>query len=158
MAPPQAADSSAPAFQQEVQQETLSQSPNVTGPPNKNPQAQGTYPQRNNRTSPEGRPPLARRVGWPIGGGVRRRFDPLPTGAGRWTGTLSTSSKPVTATTRGNVFHLGYFAEDGLRYDEYYHLLPNNTIAYRASITDHEVEFARIDGTVRRRAAVAARN
>lgn len=90
-------------------------------------------------------------------GGVRRRFDLLHDGAGRWTGTLSTSSKPVTATSRGNVFHLGYFAEDGLRYDEYFHLLPDGTIAYRAAITDHAVEFARIDGTVRRRAMVAAR-
>ena len=81
----------------------------------------------------------------------RRTWDLYRVAPNRWRGTVSTATKPVFAETVGNAFHLRYTAEEGLRFDEYYFVGEDGRTALnRTVVTDLGVDFARIEGTVRR--------
>lgn len=72
-------------------------------------------------------------------------------GAGRYAGTLSDATGPVTGEVTGNLLHLAFPMKGGLRAQQWLYLQSGGQVARnRMVVTKFGVPVARLDETIRR--------
>lgn len=80
---------------------------------------------------------------------TNRQWRLTPAGPGRWTGTLTDASGPVTAEVSGNRLHIAFKMKGGTHAEQWLYLKPGGTVAInRMVVTKFGIPVASLDETI----------
>jgi hypothetical protein len=103
------------------------------------------------RVDPDGTLVLVQSVKNGVGPAKHRTWRLHPTGAGRWTGTLSDAAGPVSGEIAGNRLHLAFAMNGGLKAQQWLYLQAGGTIVRNVMVVRKMgVPVARLDETITR--------